>query len=146
MIWESHYSRVEGQFGMEIQWQCYNDISIGRNFDRILASIIGLALPAILENWPSRNKAYTLLFLLPTSPGSPSQWNTCRASLPPGGEMNLFLWLLITFPRWRFWPPPRRASRQRTLPRFSLNECGYTLGSHKSLFQIRTVVSSTHYG
>jgi hypothetical protein len=36
--------------------------------------------------------------------------------------MTVFLWLLITFLRWRFWLPARRTSQQRPLPSSSLNE------------------------
>jgi hypothetical protein len=109
-------------------------------------SISGPALPALFPNRPLRNKACTPLFLLLTGPGNPSQWTTCRAFHPPSGEMTVFLWLLIAFPRWRLWPPARRASQWRPLPSSSLNECGYILGYHKPLSQIGTVGSSTHSG
>jgi hypothetical protein len=130
----------------KIQWKCCNDISTGCNFDMMSTSISGPALPMLLPNQPSRNKACTLLFLILMGPCNPYQWTTCWYSLPPGGEMNVFLWLLIAFPRWRFWPHARRASRRRALPIFSLNECGYTLGSHKPLSHIDIVDSSTHFG
>jgi hypothetical protein len=104
MIWEAHYSQVAGHFGMsKRQWQCCKNISTGRNFDRMSTSISGPAPPALFPNQPLRNRACTPLFLLLTSHGNPSQWTTCQASHPPRGEMTVFLWLLITFPRWRFY-------------------------------------------
>jgi hypothetical protein len=109
-------------------------------------SISGPALPALLPNRPLRNRAYTPLFLLLIGHGNPSQWTTCRASHPPSGEMTVFLWLLITFLRWRFWLPARRASQQRPLPSSSLNESGYILESHKPLSQIGIVDFSAHSG
>jgi hypothetical protein len=98
----------------------------------------------LFPNQPLRNKACTLLFLLLIGYGNPSQWTTCRAFHPPSGEMTVFFWLLIAFPRWQLWSPARRASQWRPLPSSSLNKCGYTLGSHKPLSQIRTVGSSAH--
>jgi hypothetical protein len=35
LIWEAHYSRVAGHFGVKRQWQCCRNISTGRNFDRM---------------------------------------------------------------------------------------------------------------
>jgi hypothetical protein len=58
----------------------------------------------------------------------------------------VFLWLLITFPRWQFFPHARRESQQRPQPISSLNECGYSLGSQKPLSHIGIVGSSAHYG
>jgi hypothetical protein len=55
-------------------------------------------------------------------------------------------WLLIIFPRWRFWLPARRTSPQRPLPRSYLNASRYTLGSHKPLSQIGAVSSLAHSG
>jgi hypothetical protein len=75
----------------------------------------------LLPNRPLRNRACTPLFLLLTSHGNPSQWNTCQASHPPRGEMTVFLWLLITFPRWSIMAAARRTSPQMPLPRSSLN-------------------------
>jgi hypothetical protein len=118
MIWESHYSQVAGHFGIE---------KIG-------------------PKQPLRNRAYTPLFLLLTGHGNPSQWTTCRASHPPSGEMTVFLWLLITFIKWQFWLPTRKTSQPRPLLRYSLNESGYILESHKSLSQISIVDFSTHSG
>jgi hypothetical protein len=103
LIWESHYSRVAGHFGVEKTVAMLQNISTGRNFDKRSASISGPALPALLPNRPLRNRACTPLFLLLTGHGNPSQWTTCRASHPPSGEMTVFLWLLIAFLRWRFW-------------------------------------------
>jgi hypothetical protein len=102
------------------------------------------ALPVLLPNRPLRNKACTLLYLLLTGPQNPSQWTTCQAFRPPSKEMTMFFWLLIAFPRWRLWSFARRVSQWRTLPRSSLNECGYTLGSQEPLSQINTVGSLTH--
>jgi hypothetical protein len=100
----------------------------------------------LFPNRPLRKRACTPLFLLLTCHGNPSQWTTCRAFRPPRGEMTVFLWLLIAFPKWRLWSPARRASQHRPLPSSSLNEYGYILESHKPLSQIGIVGSSTHSG
>jgi hypothetical protein len=97
-------------------------------------------------NQPLRNRACTLLFLLLTGHGNPSQCTTCQASHPPSGEMTVFLWLLIAFLRWQFWLPTRRASWQKPLPSSSLNESGYILESHKPLSQIGIVDFLAHSG
>jgi hypothetical protein len=143
-LWESHYSRVAGHFGIEKTVAMLQKHFYWPNFDRRSASISGPALPALLPNRPLRNRACTPLFLLLTGHGNPSQWTTCQASHPPSGEMTMFLWLLIAFLRWRFWLPARRASQQRPLPSSSLNESGYILESHKPLSHIRTVNFSAH--
>jgi len=109
-------------------------------------SISSHALHFLFPNNPIRKKAFTLLFLLLTWPRDLSQWTTCRSFHPWSGEMIVFLWLWITFPRWWLWPPARRTSQQRPVPSSSLNKCGYTLGSHKPLSQIGIVDSSTHFG
>jgi hypothetical protein len=99
-----------------------------------------------LPNQTLRNMSCTPLFLLLKGHGNPSQWTTCWASCPPSGAMNVFLWFLIAFLRWRLWSPARRASQKRPLPSSSLNEFGYILESHKPLSQIGTVNFSTHSG
>ena len=128
------------------QWWCYRNISTSRNFDGMSASISSPALPTLLPNRPQRNSVCTPLCLLLTSHGNTSQWTTCQASHPPRGEMTVFLWLLIAFPRWRFKPPARRTSQQKPLPSSFLNEYGHILGSHKPLSQTVIVGSSTHFG
>jgi hypothetical protein len=116
---------------------------LAETFDRRSTSISGPALPALFPNRPLRNRACTPLFLLLTGHGNPSQWTTCWASCPTSREMTVFLWLLITFLRWRFWLPGRR-KQQRPLSSYSLNESGYILESHKLLSQIRTFDFSAH--
>jgi hypothetical protein len=39
MIWEAHYSRVVGHFGVEKLWSLSRNIFIGQNFDRTSKSI-----------------------------------------------------------------------------------------------------------
>ena len=90
MIWESHYSRVAGHFGVENTVVMLQNISTGRNFDMMLGSILGPTLPALLLNRPLRNRACTPLFLLLIGHGNPYQWTTCRTSHPPSGEMTVF--------------------------------------------------------
>jgi hypothetical protein len=146
MIWEAHYSRVAGHFGIKktvamLQKHFYW-LKLRQEVNKYIRSCTAVLLP----NRPLRNRACTPLFLLLTGHGNPSQWTTCRASHPPSGEMTLFLWLLITFLRWRFWLPARRTSQQRPLPSSSLNESGYILESHKPLSQIGTVDFSAHSG
>ena len=117
-----HQASVQSRFGKlttigwqdtlasKRQWQCCRNISIGRNFDMRSASISGPALPMLLPNQPLRNRACTPLFLLLTNPRNPSQWTTYQPSHPPRWAMTVFLWLLITFHRWRSWSPARRTS------------------------------------
>jgi hypothetical protein len=128
------------------QWRCYKNISTGWNFDRRSASTSGPALPALLPNWPLRNKVGTPLLLLLIGHGNPSQWTTCRASHPPNGEMTVFLWLWISFLRWWLWLLVIRASQQRPFPSSSLNEYGYILDSHKPLSHIGTIDFLAHFG
>jgi hypothetical protein len=128
----------------KIQWQHYRNISTSQNFNRRSTSISGLALSALFPNRPLRNRTCTPLFILLTGHGNPSQCNTRQASCPPRGEIIVFLWLLITFRRWRFRLPTRRESQQMPLPSSSLNESRYILESQKPLSKIETVDFSTH--
>jgi hypothetical protein len=112
----------------------------------VSASIYGPSLPMLFPNHPLRNKACTLLFLLLMGPRNPSQWTTFWSFLPPNGEMTMLFWLLIAFPRWRLCMHTRRTSQRRPLRISYLNDCEYTLGSHKPLSHIETVGSSTHSG
>jgi hypothetical protein len=84
-------------FGMEKTVVVLQNIFIGQNFDTMSKNISDLALPVPFPIQPSRRKAYTTLFLLPRSLGNPSQWITCLAFCPPGKEMNVYLWSLISF-------------------------------------------------
>jgi hypothetical protein len=90
LIWEAHYSRVAGHFGIENIVLILQKHFYWRNFNRRSTSISGPALPALLPNRPLRNRACTPLFLNLTSHGNPSQWTTCHASHPPSREMTLF--------------------------------------------------------
>lgn len=60
--------------------------------------------------------------------------------------MPLFLWSSTNFLRCPFWPPARRVSQQKPMLSSSSNECGYTLGSHIPLSQIRTTSYWVHFG
>ena len=60
--------------------------------------------------------------------------------------MTVFLWSSTGSRRWPLWRPTRRISQQTPLLNSSLNECGYTLGSHSLSSQIGTVGSSVHFG
>ena len=91
MIWEAHYSRVVGHFGMEKTVVVLQKHFIGQNFDMTSASISDLALPVPLPSQPSRSKAYTPLFLFSRSLGNPSQWIRCLACRPPSKEMTVFV-------------------------------------------------------
>ena len=99
-----------------------------------------------LENPPWRNKASILCFLPLAYLGNPSQWITCWAFLQLRMETTLFLWSSIDYRRWPLWQPARRISQQKPLLNSSLNECGYTLGSHSISSQIKTVGSLVHFG
>jgi hypothetical protein len=97
LIWESHYSQVARNFGVEKTMVVLQKHFIGQNFDRTSTSISDLAFPMPFPNHPLRIKAYTPLFLLLRSLGNPSQWITCLAFHPPRKEMTVYLWLLIGF-------------------------------------------------
>jgi hypothetical protein len=146
MIWESHYSRVAGHFGVEKTVVMLHKYFYWPKLRQYVTNISGPTLPTLLPNWPPRNRACTPLFPLLIGHGNPSQWTTCWASHSPSGKITVFLWLLIASLRWRFWLPVRRASKERPLPRSSLNESGYILESHKPLSQIRIVYFSAHSG
>jgi hypothetical protein len=78
--------------------------------------------------------------------GNPSPWITCRAFLLLRMEMTVFSWSSTDSRRWPLWRPARRISQQKPLLKSSLNECGYTLGSHSLSSQIETTGSSVHFG
>jgi hypothetical protein len=64
MIWEAHYSRMAGHFGMEKTVVILQKHFYWPKIDRTSTSISDLALPVPFPSQPSRSKAYTPLFLL----------------------------------------------------------------------------------
>jgi hypothetical protein len=127
-------------------WLFYINIFIGQKFDMTSISISDIALPVPLSSQPLRSKAYTTLFLLPRGLGNPSRWITCLIFCPPSEEMIVYLWRLISFQRWPFSQPVRRASQRHILLISSSNVCRSILGYHKPSSQIGTTSSSTHFG
>ena len=117
-----------------------------RIFDKMSRSTSDHALPVPLPNQPSRRKA-TILHCLPlVDLGNPSPWITCQAFLPLSIEITLFLWSSTSSRRWPLWRPVRIISQNKPLLNSSLNECGYTLGSHNLSSHIETAGSSIHFG
>jgi hypothetical protein len=100
LIWEANYSQVEGHFGIEktvaMLHKHFYWLKLQQDVGKYIRSCTTFA---IAKHTTKKQGLYTL-FLLLTGRGNPSQWTTCRASCPPRGEMIVFLWLLITFPRW----------------------------------------------
>jgi len=138
--------RLLGILGSKKWWKYCRNISIGRIFDRMSISTSDHALLAPLPNWPSRSKASTPHCLPLVDLGNPSPWITCQAFLPLSMETTVFLWSLTGSRRWPLWRPVRRISQHKPLLNSSLNECGYTLGSHSLSFQNETTGSSVHFG
>ena len=104
-----------------------------------------LALLAPLPNQPSRSKASILCYLPLVDLGNPSPWITCRAFLLLSMETTVFSLSSTDSRRWPLWQPTRRIPQHKPLLNSSLNECGFTLGSHSLSSQIRTTGSSTHF-
>jgi hypothetical protein len=103
-------------------------------------------LPEPFPNRPLRSNASILFFLPLVDLGNPSPWITCQAFLLLSMEMIVFSWFSMDSRRWPLWRPARRISQQKQLLNSSLNECGYTLGSHSLSSHIGTVGSSVHFG
>ena len=135
-----------GILGSKKRWQYCRSISIGRIFNKMLGSTSDHALPAPLPNPPSRSKASIPCFLPLFDLGNPSPWITCKAFLPLSMEMTVFLWSSTGSQRWPLWRLARRISQKKPLLNSSLNESGYTLGSHSLSSQIGTAGSSVHVG
>jgi hypothetical protein len=110
LIWEAHYSRMARHFGVEKIVAMLQQHFYWSKLRQDVSKYIRPCTTRVIANRPLRNKACTPLCLLLTGPRNPSQWTTCWA-FRPRGEMTVFLWLLIAFPRWRLWPPERRASQ-----------------------------------
>ena len=127
-------------------WTFYKNIFIGQNFERTPSSISDMLLPISFPRKSSRRKAYIPLFLLLRGLGNPSRWITCHAFDPPSKEMIVYLWWLISFQRWPFSHPARRASQRQILPRSSSNKCGSILGYYIPSSLTGTTGSSTHFG
>jgi hypothetical protein len=86
LIWEAHYSRVAGHFGIEktmaVLQKHFYWLKLRQDVDKYIRS----STSCIFPNRPLRNRACTPLCLLLTSRGNPSQWTTCRASVHQEGQ------------------------------------------------------------
>jgi hypothetical protein len=100
LIWEAHYSRVAGHFGVEKTVAMLQKHFYWPKLRQEVNKYIRSCTACMIAKPPLRNRACTPLCLLLTGHGNPSQWTTCRASHPPSGAMTVFLWLWITFLRW----------------------------------------------
>jgi len=141
MIWVAHYSQFTRHFRVEKAVLALQKYFYYQTFDRMLGSTSKTTLLASFPNQQSRSKAYILLFQLLVNLGNPSRWITCQAFLLLSMEMTSFSWSSTDFLRWPLWRLARIVSQQKPLLISYLNECGYTLGSHSPLSQIRTIGS-----
>ena len=89
-----------------------------------------------MPNRPSITKASILLYLPLVDLVNTSPWITCQSFLILRMEMTMFSWSSIDSRRWPLCRPARRISQQQPLLKSSLNECGFTLGSHSLYYQI----------
>jgi hypothetical protein len=134
LIWEAHYSRTAGHFGVEktmavLQKHFYWPEASTRCCKYIRScTSCAIAKP-------------TPLFLLRIGLGSPSPWTTCLVCLQPSMGMTVSSWSLIDSLRWKFWHPARRASQPRPPPSSSSHMFGFILGYHKLLSMIEIVGS-----
>jgi len=102
LIWEANYSRVAEHFGVEKTVVVLQKHFYWPKLQKDVRKYIMSCTSCAIAKPTLRNRACTPLFLLLTGCGNPSQWTTCEASYRPRGEMTVFLWLLIAFPRGRF--------------------------------------------
>jgi hypothetical protein len=100
LIWESHYSRVAGHFGME------NTVAVlQRHFywpklrQDVSKYIWSYTSCAISKPTTKKQGLYTPL-PTPDRPWESISMDYMSGLHPPSREMTVFLWLLITFPRW----------------------------------------------
>jgi hypothetical protein len=146
MIWESHYSRVAGHFGIEktvamLQKHFYWP-KLRQEVNKYIRSCTACAISK------PTTKKQGLYTPLPT-PDRP--WESISmdymSGLPSTKRGNDCVFVVVDhFSKMAIMAPARRASQQRPLPRSSLNESGYILESHKPLSHIGTVDFSTHSG
>lgn len=145
IIWQAHYSQATRNFGVEktmiVLYKYFYWPNLRQDFNKYIRSCIASAIPK-----PTIIKQ-GLYNLLPTPSwlGNPSPWITFQAFLLLRMATTLFLWSLTDSQRWPLWRPARRVSQQNPLLNSSLNEFGYTLGSHSLSSQIRTRSSLVHF-
>lgn len=95
----------------------------------------------------NHKESMPLLWCLPlVDLGNPSLWITCRTLFLLRMTMNVSSWSSTDSRRWPLSWPARRISQQKPLLNSSLNECGYTFGSHSLSSHIETVGSLVHFG
>jgi hypothetical protein len=118
LIWEAYYSRVTGHLGIEKIVAMLQKHFYWSKLRQEVSKYIRSCTSCTISKPATKKKACTPLCLILIGHGNPFQWTTCQASRPPRGAVTVFLWLLIAFLRWQFWPPTRRASQYRPLPRY----------------------------
>jgi hypothetical protein len=102
IIWEANYNRVAGHFGVEKIMAVLEQHFYWSKLRQDVNKYIGSYTACIIDKLTIIKKACTPLFVLLKGPGNPSRWNTYWAFHQPSGEMNVFLWWLIIFLKWRF--------------------------------------------
>jgi hypothetical protein len=146
MIWEAHYSRVTGHFGVKKTVEVPQKYLYWPNLRQDVGKYIRSYTVCAITKRPSRSNASILRCLTLVDLGNPSPWVICRAFLLLSMETIVFFWSSIDSQRWPLWRPTRRISQQKPLLNSSLNKCGYNLGSHSLSSHIRTVGSSVYFG
>ena len=107
----------------------------------MFGSTLDPSLPVSFPDLPSRSKAYILCYLPLVDLGNPYQ-----AFLIPSMEKIEFLWSSTDSLRWLLWWPARRISQHKSLLKSSLDEYGFTLGSHSLSYHIGIACFSAHFG
>jgi hypothetical protein len=146
MIWEAHYSRMAGHFGMEKIVVVLQNIFIGQNFDRTSTSISDLALPVPLPSHPSRSKDYTPLFLLPRGLGNPSRWITCLAFHPPSKDNDCVFVVVDQFSKMVILTACKKSITMTDTAKLFFERVWVHFGYHRPSSPIGITGSSTHFG
>jgi hypothetical protein len=102
LILEAHYSWVGGHFGIEKTVEVLQKHFYWLKLQQDFCKYIRSCTTCVISKPTNKKQGMYTPLPTPNRSWDPSQWITCRTSCPPRGEMNLFLWLLIVFPRWRF--------------------------------------------
>jgi hypothetical protein len=146
LIWESHYSRVAGHFGIEKTVAMLQKHFYWPKLQQEVSKYIRSCTACVIAKPTTKKQGmYTPL---PT-PDRP--WESISmdymSGLPSTKWGNDCVFVVVDhFSKMVILVAARRASQQRPLPSSSLNESGYILESHKPLSQIRTVDFSAHFG
>jgi hypothetical protein len=146
LIWEAHYSRMAGHFGMEktvvILQKHFYWPKLRQDVNKYIISCTACAIskPTI--------KKQGLYTPLPT-PEKP--WESISmdymSGLPSTKQGNDCVFVVIDrFSKMAILTACKKNITRQILPRSSSNECGSILGYHRPSSPTRTTGSSTHFG